>query len=84
MRSILGITWQDKIPNADVLDKATVPSIFTLLKQKRLPWLGLVRSMGDHRLPKSLLYDEFGTRSRSTGRPKLRYKDVVKKDLTHF
>ena len=34
-----------------------------------------------HRLPKSLLCGEFGNGCRATGRPKLRYKDAVKKDM---
>ena len=81
LRRILNITWQEKIPNADILARANVPSIFTLLKQRRLRWLGHVRRMGDHRLPKSILYGELCNGSRATGRPKLRYKDVVKKDM---
>ena len=81
LRRILNITWQEKIPNADILARANVPSIFTLLKQRRLRWLGHVRRMGDHRLPKSILYGELCNGNRATGRPKLRYKDVVKKDM---
>ena len=47
LRRILNITWQEKIPNADILARANIPSISTLLKQRRLRWLGHVRRMGD-------------------------------------
>ena len=81
LRGILCITWQDKIPNVSVLNKDNVQSIFTLMEERRLRWLGNLQRMGDHRIPKSLLYGELGIGSRATGRPKLRYKDVVKKDM---
>ena len=42
LRCILGIKWQDRIPNTDVLKEAGLPTIFTLLSQRRLRWLGHV------------------------------------------
>ena len=42
LRRILGITWQDKVTNYAVLEKAGIPSLHTLLKQKRMRWLGHV------------------------------------------
>ena len=36
LRHILGITWHDKVTNKVVLEKAGIPSLYTLLKQKRL------------------------------------------------
>ena len=33
---ILGITWQDKVTNKVVLEKAGIPSLYTLLKQRRM------------------------------------------------
>ena len=55
LRRILGIKWQDRIPNTDVLEQAGLPTIFTLLSQRRLRWLGHVRRMKDGRIPKDLL-----------------------------
>ena len=37
--------------------------------------------MKDGRIPKDLLYGELATEKRPTGRPKLRFKDVCKRDL---
>ena len=81
LRRILGISWQDKVPNTEVLSRAGLPSMFTLLRQRRLRWLGHVHRMPDGRIPKDLLYGELATGSRRTGRPQLRYCDVVKRDM---
>ena len=81
LRHILGISWQDKVPNSDVLSRAGLPSIFTLLRQRRLCWLGHVHRMPDGRIPKDLLYGELACGKRSIGCPQLRYRDVVKRDV---
>lgn len=84
LRRVLGITWQDKVTNNQVLDRAGIPSMYTLLHQRRLRWLGHVRRMEDGRIPKDLLYGELATGHRDKGRPKLRYKDVCKRDMKAF
>ena len=76
IRRILGISWQDKVTNTDVLSRAGLPSMYTLLRQRRLRWLGHVRRMEDGRIPKDTLYGEMKLGRRTTGRPHLRYKDV--------
>lgn len=81
LRRILGISWQDHVPNKDVLEQAGTLSMFALLIKRRLRWLGHVTRMKDGRLPKDILYGELATGSRPTGRPALRYKDVCKRDL---
>ena len=81
LRRILGISWQDKIPNTEVLDKAGLPSMFTLLRQRRLRWLGHVRRMEDGRIPKDILYGQLAAGKRRTGRPQLRYSDACKRDM---
>ncbi|XP_050709394.1 uncharacterized protein LOC126994183 [Eriocheir sinensis] len=81
LRRILNITWQDKITNNTVLERAGMTSMFTLLKQRRMRWHGHVVRMDDGRIPKDLLYGELTEGTRPTGRPKLRYKDVCKRDL---
>ena len=44
-------------------------------------WLGHVHRMDDGRIQKDILYGELAFGRRSTGRPQLRYKDVVKRDM---
>ena len=81
IRRLLGLTWQDRVTNIDVLAKAGMPSIFTTLTTRRLRWLGHVSRMDDGRIPKDLLFGELASGTRPTGRPALRYKDVCKRDL---
>ena len=81
LRRLLGITWQDCIANASVLSRAGMPSMFAILTQRRLRWLGHVCRMEDGRIPKDILYSELATGTRPTGRPALRFKDACKRDL---
>ena len=81
LRRILGISWQNHIPNNEVLARAGTLSMYTLQTKRRLRWLGQVTRMHDGRLPKDILYGELATGSRPTGRPTLCYKDVLKRDL---
>ena len=82
IRRILGISWQDKVANADVLSRAGLPTMYTMLRQHRLRWLGHIRRMEDGRIPKDILYGELALGRRTTGRPHLRYKDVCVRDMT--
>ena len=81
LRRILGINWSDKVPNAQVLERAGLPTMYTLLRKRRLRWLGHVRRMEDGRIPKYILYGELASGKRSVGRPELRYNDACKRDL---
>ena len=82
IRRILGMSWQDKVTNSDVLSRAGLPTMYTLLRQRRLRWLGHVRRMEDGRIPKDILYGKLALGRRTTGRPHLRYKDVCVIDMT--
>ena len=81
LRRLLGITWQDRVRNEDVLERAGTRSMNCILKQKRLRWLGHICRMKDGRIPKDLLFGELATGSRPLGRPNLRFKDICKRDL---
>ena len=81
LRRLLGITWQDRIRNEDVLKRAGTWSMQCILTQRRLRWLGHVCRMDDGRIPKDLLFGELATGTRPTGRPNLRFKDTCKRDL---
>ena len=81
LRRILNITWQDRVTNTSVLEKAQITSMYSLLKQRRMRWLGHIVRMESGRIPRDLLYGELALGSRPKGRPKLRYKDVCKRDL---
>ena len=85
MRSIyriLGISWQDKVPNTEVLPRAGLSSIFTLLRQRRLCLLGHVHRMPEGRIPRDLLYGELASGKRpNRDHSCMRYRDVVKCDM---
>ena len=84
LRRIFRIKWQDKIPDTEVLRRADLPSIHTLLQKAQLRWAGHVAWMPDHRLPKQLLYGELKEDKRNRGCPKKRYKDSLKSSLKAF
>ncbi|KAL8572928.1 hypothetical protein ACOMHN_013905 [Nucella lapillus] len=48
--------WKDKVPNNKVLSRAGLPTMFTLLWQRRLRWLGHVHRMEEGRIPKDFLH----------------------------
>ena len=81
LRRILDISWQDKITNTEVLECASSFSMYTLLSQRRLRWLGHVHRMANGRIPKDMLYGELVTGTRTVGRPYLRYRDTCKRDM---
>ena len=58
LRKLLKIKWQDRIPDTEVLIRAGMQSIHTLLKLAQLRWTGHVTRMPDERLPQKILYGE--------------------------
>ena len=40
LRRLLGITWQDQVTNASILSQTGMPSMFAILTQRCLRWLG--------------------------------------------
>ena len=81
LRDIMGIVWQDKITNVEILRRANLPSMADILIEKNLRWLGHVQRMETERLPRQLLYSQLRDGKRNQGRPRLRYKDVVKRNM---
>ena len=79
--SILGIKWQDYISNEEVLTKAHIPSLESIILQLQLGWAGHVAKMDDTRITKAVLFGELSTGKRKQGGPKKRYKDQVKSEL---
>ena len=55
--------------------------MYSLLSQRRLPWLGHVRRMKDSRLPKDILYGQLTSVARLVGCPALRFKDTCNRDM---
>ena len=84
LRKLLKIKWQDRIPDTEVLKRAGMQSIHTLLKLAQLRWTGHVTRMPDECLPKKILYGELQIGKHSHGGQKKRYKDILKASLKDF
>ena len=59
LRKFLKIRWQDRIPNTEVLKRAGMQGIHTLLKLAQLRWTGHVTRMPDERLPRKSCMENF-------------------------
>ena len=81
LRAIMNIPWKDKITNIEVLKRADLPSMEDMLIQMNLRWLGHVERLDHQRLPLQLLYSQLCEGKRNLGRPRLRFKDTVKRNL---
>ena len=51
------------------------------LSKLSVRWIGHVHRMGRERLPRQLLYSQLEMGQRNQGRPRLRFKDVTKRNL---
>ena len=49
---LMGIKWQDKITNNEMLQKAKMDCIEAMLMRAQLRWVGHVQRMSDNRMPK--------------------------------
>ena len=76
----------NRLPQIDteVLKKAKMQSVHTLLKLAQLTWTGHVTRIPDERLTKKVLYGELQEGKRSQGGQKKRYKDTLKASLKDF
>ena len=84
IRKLLKIKWQDRIPDTEVLKRAGMQSVHTLLKLAQLRWTDHVTRMHKERLPKKILYGELEMGKHSHGGQKKRYKDILKASLKDF
>ena len=81
LRSIMRITWLDKVTNKEILERTGLPSMEDLLIRKNLRWTGHLMRMSPDRLPKQVLYFQLSSGRRKRGCPRLRFKDTIKRNL---
>ena len=84
LRNVLNIRWQDRIPDTEVLERAGLQTITTIIRKAQLRWAGHVSRMPDSRIPKQLLYGELSQGKRTAGGQKKRFKDSLKTALKDF
>ena len=61
LRSIMKITWMDKVTNKEILERTGLPSMDDLLIRKNLRWTGHFMKMSPDRLPKQVLYSQLSS-----------------------
>ena len=71
----------DKVTNKEILERTGLPSMEDLLIRKNLRWTGHLMRMSPDRLPKQVLYSQLSSDQRKRGRPRLRFKDTIKRNL---
>ena len=81
LRDIMSSKWYDKISNEKILQRANLPSMTSILTEKTLNWLGHVHGKENNRIPRQLLYSQVCNGKRNEGRPKVRFKDVTKRNM---
>ena len=81
LRAIMNISWKNKVTYTEVLKQAGLPSMEDMLIQTNLRWLRHVERMDHQRLPRQLLYSQSCEGKCNQGRPRLRFKDTVKRNL---
>ena len=81
LRHVLGIKWQCRTPDTEVLSKANTMSISARLMKKQMRWAGHLVRMDDSRLPKQLFFGELSTGKRPRHKPRKRFRDNVKDNL---
>ena len=81
LRSILGIKWQDHVSNEEVLKRASLPSIESILLQVQLRWVGHITRMEDVRMPEAVFFSALEQGKRDYGAPRKRYRDQLKRQL---
>lgn len=81
LHSILGMQWQDRVTNLEVLDHTDSTNIEAIFIKAQLWWIGHVICMDKHHMPRRLLYGELVYCKRNQGCPKKCYKDTVKAKL---
>jgi len=80
-RSILSISWKDRVTNEEVRVRTEQHSMDEILSERRLRWLGHVIWMDHQRIPRQALHCEVPGFKRGLGRPRTNWRSTVNKDL---
>ena len=64
--------------NEEILKRASLPSIESILLQVQLRWAGHVSRVEDVRMPKEVFFSKPQEEKRDRGVPRKRYKDQLK------
>lgn len=81
---IIICTFWDRKTNHEILSQYRMESIETLLKFRRLRWLGHMARMGGDCLPKQLLGNVLCSAAIGPGRPQKRWREYAREDLAEL
>ena len=81
LRQILGIKWQSRTPDTDILAMSGSTTVAARLMKNQMRWAGHLVRMEDTRLPKQLFFGELRDGSRAQHKPKKRFRDSVNINL---
>ncbi|PFX21964.1 hypothetical protein AWC38_SpisGene13525 [Stylophora pistillata] len=81
LRSILNIKLHDYMSSDDVLERAQLPSIESIVLKQQLRCADHVTRMEDSYMPKAVLFGDLRAGKRNRGTPNNRYKDQLKRQL---
>ena len=84
LRRILNIRWNDFVLDTEVLERANLPSVITMMRKAQIRWAGHVSRMADSRIPKQLFYGQLKNGQRKIGAPRKRYKNYSKSNPKDF
>ena len=78
-RTIMGISWRDRVTNEDTLRRLQVP-VSLRIRPARLKWFRQIERMEASRIPREVLEARMIGR-RPRGRPWTRWDQVVERDI---
>ena len=84
VKTVLGLTWRDKVPHTELLARTGLQSIEDMLLKNQLRWAGHVYRITQERYPRRVLYGQLAEGIRPAHGPKKRYKDHIKKTMKSF
>ena len=70
LRYLLGITWQDKLPDTKVMETAMSVSVEAKITAAHLRWAGHLHRMPEQSMPQQIMYCELCEGNRKKGRQK--------------
>ena len=80
LRRIMGIRWQQRVSNEELRRRTKQPPVTSLLKKKRLRWLGHTMRMEESRIARQAMTWAVGGK-RKPGRPKTTWLQTINRDL---
>ena len=84
LRRILRVSWMDHVPNEVIRKRCLQSSLESIMRQRRMRWLGHVQRMELPRMPKLILCGRLPNLKRKPGGQRKRWMDVCMEDLKHL